>query len=301
VPAIRAIRRGDVFVHLVCRPGLGEILLSNNVADRVSSHDEGRLAALYGGSGETWLKEYDAAYVFGRAPETLHDTLRFHIPGVESVRSVPPEGSGIHCGLYQFRQVAEGPAQEARYELRAPEAAAEGGGGPTVCIHPGSGGVKKCWPPEGFADLIMGLAARGGYSFRILLGPAEEGGYDEWTRGRLGGLGSRVVTARGLPLHEVAGLLAAGSFYIGNDSGISHLAAALGLPGVVIFGPTDPCLWRPWGEGMRVVASDRECAPCGERYRECGDPSCLRHIAAGRVIEAFETLRVSAGCSSSAG
>ncbi|MCK7512989.1 MAG: hypothetical protein MZV70_59190 [Desulfobacterales bacterium] len=74
----------------------------------------------------------------------------------------------------------------------------------------------------------------------------------------------RAAHARKLDLMTIAALLAACSLYIGNDSGISHLASVVNGNVVAVFGPTDPRVWRPVGKGVRVVASDEPCAPCGD-------------------------------------
>ena len=72
----------------------------------------------------------------------------------------------------------------------------------------------------------------------MVLGPAEEGEADAWTE-------EGITVAAGLDLVGVASLLARCDAYLGNDSGVSHLAAAVGTRGAALFGPTDPECWRP--------------------------------------------------------
>jgi len=64
------------------------------------------------------------------------------------------------------------------------------------------------------------------------------------------------VRARSLPLRTLAAVLARASVYLGNDSGVSHLAAAAGAPTVAVFGPTDPDRWSPVGPAVRTVRAD---------------------------------------------
>jgi heptosyltransferase III len=64
------------------------------------------------------------------------------------------------------------------------------------------------------------------------------------------------VRARSLPLRTLAATLARASVYVGNDSGVTHLAAAAGTPAVAIFGPTDPAQWSPLGRAVRVLRAD---------------------------------------------
>jgi glycosyl transferase family 9 (putative heptosyltransferase) len=110
-------------------------------------------------------------------------------------------------------------------------------GSPPLIIHPGSGGRAKRWSRTGFAEIARRYVERN-RGVVILLGPAEEAEIGEWQQP-----GVRVVA--GLDLVAVAAILAACGGYLGNDSGASHLAGAVGACGVAIFGPTDPRCWRP--------------------------------------------------------
>ncbi|HUT36492.1 MAG TPA: glycosyltransferase family 9 protein [Planctomycetota bacterium] len=115
-----------------------------------------------------------------------------------------------------------------------------------VAVHPGSGGRAKRWPVERFAE----LAGRLGRPVVWLLGPAEA--QDDEARG----LGSQVgAVAADVPLPTLVGLLASCLAYVGNDSGVSHLAAAIGAPTLALFGPTDPATWAPRGERVAVLGS----------------------------------------------
>ncbi len=115
-------------------------------------------------------------------------------------------------------------------------------------VHPGSGGRLKCWPAENFARVI------GDWDGPVLLleGPADR----ESCRGVLESVpgAARPAVAGGLGVAQVAALLAECRWFLGNDSGPSHLAAGLGVPTVAVFGPTDPAVWSPRGGAVRVVA-----------------------------------------------
>jgi heptosyltransferase III len=115
-----------------------------------------------------------------------------------------------------------------------------------VALHPGSGSPRKNWPLERFSELSRRLA-RDGRSVAWILGPAEAEtavphGVSAW---------------RGLPLPRLAGLLSACRLFVGNDSGIAHLAAAAGCPVVVLFGGSDQRVWAPRGPRVCVVESAR--------------------------------------------
>jgi len=76
--------------------------------------------------------------------------------------------------------------------------------------------------------------------------------------------------------------------YIGNDSGASHLAAFLGLPTLVIFGPADPVRWKPKGSCVEIVRPSLLCLPCFEtESANCPTPLCLDETRTDRVLRAF--------------
>ncbi len=123
-----------------------------------------------------------------------------------------------------------------------------------VAVHPGSGGPRKCWPAKDMAQLLARLPA----PLLLLEGPA-----DADALRRLAPLlpeGRRLEVARGLSVPQAAALLAQCRLYVGNDSGLSHLAAALGAPTVAVFGPTDPAVWAPRGPTVRVVQPEPPAA-----------------------------------------
>ena len=114
---------------------------------------------------------------------------------------------------------------------------------PLLIVHPGSGGSAKRWSEAGFLEVARRWRHRGGV-VRVVLGPAER---DEVSRWPVDGI---VLDPS---LEQLAGLLPSGEAYLGNDSGVSHLAAVSGARGAVLFGPTDPELWRPLSNDLRVV------------------------------------------------
>ena len=94
-------------------------------------------------------------------------------------------------------------------------------------------------------------------------------------------------------LIDLAQALMQTSGFVGNDSGVSHLSAFLGLPTVVIFGPSDPARWAPVGNYVRIVGpntpdEDTQCKPCFEiEDGSCDTRECLEHISSTQVIKAL--------------
>lgn len=119
--------------------------------------------------------------------------------------------------------------------------------GPVV-IHPGSGGKHKTWPIERFAAVAKTLRAAG-RRVDLIAGEAE---VDLWPDMK----GCRVVP----DLMQLYDTLAAASLYIGNDSGPTHLAAALGVSTIALFGPTSPTVWSPVGPRVRIIAPPKPAA-----------------------------------------
>jgi ADP-heptose:LPS heptosyltransferase len=122
---------------------------------------------------------------------------------------------------------------------------------PIVVLHPGSGSAAKRWPLENFATLAETLETQLRVRTVIVTGYAEA---DIATR-----LIALLHTAKPLvadnwPLLPTAALIGQATVFVGHDSGLTHLAAALGRPTVALFGPTDPEIWGPRGQHVAVVS-----------------------------------------------
>jgi ADP-heptose:LPS heptosyltransferase len=118
---------------------------------------------------------------------------------------------------------------------------------PWLFVHPGAGSVAKQWPPEAFAQAITTVTARRSLNVLVHQGPADAAAASALRRH----LGDRAVGLVNPPLPALAGALAHAHLFLGNDSGVSHLAAALGVPALVLFDPRQ-LDWRPWWAGARV-------------------------------------------------
>jgi ADP-heptose:LPS heptosyltransferase len=119
----------------------------------------------------------------------------------------------------------------------------------------------------------------------VILGPAEE------EKTNLIHFWHPMLTARGLTLAQLAALLTRCRLYLGNDSGVSHLAAMLGVETIVLFGPTDPAQWAPRGKRVTVVTQQVECAPCAPSLiKACPHRKCLAALDPSNVIKALEEV-----------
>lgn len=127
-------------------------------------------------------------------------------------------------------------------------AAEEGKPQAWVAIHPGSGSARKNWPIARWQALAGQLAKRA--EPLLVIGGEADGA----ALGELGPMGDLV--ARDVALPTLAAALARCRRYYGHDTGISHLAAAVGVPCTLLFGPTDPAIWAPQGRHVRVIAAE---------------------------------------------
>jgi ADP-heptose:LPS heptosyltransferase len=203
----------------------------------------------------SWLGAGDAAY-------REHLGAMAERPGCRVViaRAAPPPGSTRHAAWHLLDTLGElGPPPADLPPVRLTAGAGERdwaagwleerglAPGTVAVLHPGAGNVAKVWP--GFPTLARRLAILG-LPVVVVTGPAEAG--------RVAGLaaaagvpGARV--ARDLSVRQLAALFERAAVFVGNDSGLSHLAAAVGCASLVLFGPTDPVVWAPIGLRVRVV------------------------------------------------
>ena len=122
---------------------------------------------------------------------------------------------------------------------------------PFFALHPGSGSPKKNWPAKKFAELARRIRDEKCGAPVFSFGEADVAVGEALAR-----LAPDVPVVRGLDLLDLAGVLSTCAGYVGNDSGITHLAAAQGIPVVALFGPSDPVAWGPRGENVRILRAD---------------------------------------------
>jgi hypothetical protein len=162
--------------------------------------------------------------------------------------ALPPSVERIHAADFFLKQA--GCSGAAIPRIQCPPAPSAD----FAVIHPFSGSPRKNWPLERY----RGLAQRLALPVRWCAGPEEK--LEDATRID--------------NLYQLASWLASARLYIGNDSGITHLAAAVGVPTVAIFGPTDPAVWAPRGDRVNVLSGN------------------LNEISVDRVLKAAESITI---------
>ena len=169
--------------------------------------------------------------------------------GIELIQSTPQPPDGVHASDHLMAALEplgiNGPAPLPSIQI---------GEGITgfppkfVAIHPSSGSASKNWAPKHFEGLAR-LARAAGLDVVWIQGEADKSVVSDLARlvpGRL---------ACELPLEELAAVLAACAVFVGNDSGVSHLAAAVGAPTVALFRVTDPTQWAPRGLYVHIASA----------------------------------------------
>jgi len=302
LPVLEAIRRRfpEARITLLGYPAIAELALASGRVDALVDVSSARFAPLFGATNtppaelQAWLSgssgspgssRLDAAVaVWSDAPSFLAPKL--HAAGIREVFCVepmPPAGEGLYAAEFMLRQLPagwrHGVACEPSLELTGKGVRAADlpgtGAGPLCAVAPGSGGrgPERNWPPARFAEVCEGAATELGMQPFLIHGPAD----DEAVAAVLGLVDLPVV--RGLSTVQLAATLAASDAYVGNDSGVSHLSAAVGTPTVAVFGCTDPLVWGPRGGHVRVL--------------DPGFPGCVEidRISAGDVLETLRVLR----------
>ncbi|MBI4642338.1 MAG: glycosyltransferase family 9 protein [Deltaproteobacteria bacterium] len=247
------------------------------------------------------LKERLAAFQLALAfspqphPTLLARLAQAGIAGVQWLPSWPPSG-GEPVGAFLAAQLARlglrlipKPFRLVIGEDWQDQAPPLSGPGPFLAVAPGSGHPCKNWLLTHYYEVSRALAWQHGMQVIWLTGPAEEP-LIPYLKG-LAAAQDHLLLA-GLPLTAVAATLARCRLYLGGDSGLTHLAAAVGVPGVLaLFGPTDPVVWAPRGEGVRVLSAPCPQAPCAPaREITCPEPRCMQDLSPDLVLATAAAL-----------
>lgn len=271
-PSICLLRKSlsSSFLSLVCREDYGMILKNTKVVDEIISSHGRKLAPffyeewLFDKGQRSWLQKFDGILgwmqkertlkvdpswlsshkenfrlftYYNRSRKTIsrfffHETRQFL---QEKGKKTFHFKECIHLPLCPFPE-EEGKAFLGEAELISKEKIA--------VIHPGSGSRRKCWPFQNFLRIIQRLH-QNGMKGVLVSGPAEDWIEDEWKGSILPQGWSWLPNLHPLRL---AGLLFACSFYLGNDSGVTHLAAACGTRTLALFRKDLEAIWRPYGQ-----------------------------------------------------
>jgi len=265
VPALRALERRHrgAMIELMAREELGRFAVGRLGVARAHSIDRREVAMLFAESGagaRGFFGAFERIYSFFAAGNrNFREALAIASDAELSFHPFRPDRAGHVAAAYLDALGEPADSLECRIKVLPQDLAAAAcrlsdhglTAGRFALLLPGSGSAEKNWPAVKFAELARRLQPRIGVA--IAIGPAEAALASSFAE-----TGCAILTD--IELAELAGIAASASLFVGNDSGVSHLAAAAGAPGIVLFGPTDPARWRPPGQSVTVL----RCTPLAD-------------------------------------
>ncbi|REJ75361.1 MAG: lipopolysaccharide heptosyltransferase family protein [Acidobacteria bacterium] len=252
---------------------------------------------LHGGTTSTFLTRASGArYRIGSSSYQFPFLYNVRLPspqefwGRDEVHSAEVQlAVAGHAGIeVERRPDSELPINEPASRMIDARLGAIGLSGSSIAlIHPVAALFTKQWPTRSFAKIAEKLEMEGLKPVAVAT-ESEAGVLDalrELTR-------STVKTFSDLTLPEITELARRASVFVGTDSGIAHIAAAVGTPPLVIFGSSNRDHWRPWTRApYRIVFDEYDCQPCsGYECREFGDAPCINRLSVSKVAKTLDEL-----------
>lgn len=298
LPALERLRQRRS-VDLLARAEFADLLSESVRVRSIERHEVSRLF-VSGGAEDERVAEYFGAYAgvyswTGHGESNFARELQRAVAGPVRVFPFRPSGMRLHQTDYYLRCLEHDPSAtslpsvplktEAKAWLGAFWRRHTLSGKPVLAMSPGSGAREKNWPIGRFRAVADWWRDKIGGAVVVILGPVEQerGGYDL--------LRQDGIIAHDLSLARLAALLANSHLYVGNDSGVSHLAAAVGVETVVFFGPSNPSQWAPRSPNTRVLTRAVACSPCDPlSMKECSHRRCLTTLESAEVIRELEKV-----------
>ncbi len=276
LPALRALRErfSTARIEVLGYPRIVDLAVAGGLVDQAESIEARALAFFFAKGGDLntdlsrYFSEFDLIISYLYDPDSIFRTNVGRCSRAQFIQGPhrPDEGDSISAGrvyLKPLERLAIFDADEVpRLDLAG--VTLEAGSKPDLqkavhsegllALHPGSGSERKNWPEEKWLKLIHLLVTRTGLNFLLVGGEAEAS--------RLRGLEESIPIERrrvaiNRPLPELGRQLCLCTGFLGHDSGISHLASAVGLSGIVLWGPTQVKVWRPPSRRFKVLQHPR--------------------------------------------
>lgn len=333
-PSMEALKRErDARLTLLCRNQVGKVACRLGVTDAWFDVDTARFCGLFshalGEDMTRFVNHFDTVVYVGFS-EAMEDCLRRHRRGKTfRIPPRPPADHAVHVARYLARELHKtgllqqpegfvsrktpaeqplhwGPSAWSPMPAGKEKRGGESTGKPfgesgnltrrasskgVLLLHPGAGSPRKRWPMEQFMDLASAVSDDSLAKVVWLVGPAERDLLSPLTR-EATRWGGRVEPVQ--DLEKVLDWLQRAACFVGNDSGLTHLAAYGGTPTIAVFGPTDPDRWAPLGRSVKVLRGECPSAACFETATDnCQTPRCLSDVSVGAVLGAVKELRLS--------
>jgi heptosyltransferase-2 len=254
----------EAHLEILGYPHIIQLALADGLADRIQSIEARALAGFFARHGELeedlrdYFSEFDLIVSYLYDPDEIFATNIRRCTPAQFIPCPhrPDESADVHATkvyLKPLERLAIFDADNVPHlklsdQLTAPNA--QTATRRQIALHPGSGSERKNWPEPRWVDLLHCLVHSTDFNL-LLVGGEAEGGRLQNLAATLPRARTRV--AQSLPLTELARLLQRCNAFVGHDSGISHLAAALGLAGIVLWGETRETIWRPPSERILIL------------------------------------------------
>lgn len=268
LPAIKLLRDNFPQVHLEILGYRHIVSLAENrfYADAVRSIEYGALAGFFARGGTltpeliAYFRGFDLVVSYLFDPDQIFEQ-NLRRCGLENFLACSPKfGPHEHAAkqlarpLQELALLLDDPAARlfpSAEDRKFADAFLPGVSRPMIAIHPGSGSDTKNWPAEKWLQLVERLLESDDAPHLLIVGGEADAGRVAKLRSALPV--SRVCFAENLPLPQLAALFEKCSLFLGQDSGISHIAAAVDASCILLFGPTNPAIWAPMNAGVRVI------------------------------------------------
>lgn len=265
LPVLSALRRQFPRTHIevLGYPHIAQLALSGGLAKRVQSIESRALAGFFARKGTLegdWMdyfSEFDIIISYLYDPDEIFKTNVARCSHGQYLEGPhrPDDLAGVHATevfLKPLERLAIFDA-DAVPELDVDKAFETTiGTGRWLAVHPGSGSEKKNWPEARWLELLKHLVESTTFNLLVIGGEAER---ERVERIEAALPVTRLRVMQSAPLPEVAQWLASCVAFVGHDSGISHLAAAVGLKSLILWGETPEAVWRPRGREMTILRS----------------------------------------------
>ncbi|MGD2269528.1 MAG: glycosyltransferase family 9 protein [Desulfobacterales bacterium] len=303
-PALIRFKKYFKKIDAICQPQLGELAKELGLIDNWFSQDAACFASLFSDSihpdTRHLLNSYHEIVLFSFSEHLEYAINQIRRHPVFRIPPRPATSDKIHVAVHILENLFKCGLIEKKDYLNSPELLSSMGINTVyyqtprsriILLHPGAGSWKKMWPLSNHLELEQLLKADS-YLPEYLIGPAEEILKPQLLRKG----DAQTVLHCTDDLAELISLMKSAGGFIGNDSGVSHLAAFLGLPTVAVFGPSDPKVWRPIGSCVRVLSSNElESHPnAASDSRPQNVSDAFKHITPAGVLQALHSVMTQA-------
>jgi heptosyltransferase-3 len=281
LPAIAALRNQfpQAQLEVLGYPHIVQLAQAGGLVDRVQSIEARALAGFFARNGSlsedlvAYFSEFDIIVSYLFDPDLIFQTNVKLCSRAQFITGPhrPDETEKIHATKVYLKPLERLAIFDADHLPRLHLTPETSHSAPVLALHPGSGSEKKNWPEEKWVELLQHLIHSTQLNL-LLVGGEAEGGRLQRLAAQLPP--ARIRVAQSLRLAELAGELQPCAAFIGHDSGISHLAAALGLPGLILWGDTIEEIWRPPHQTISILKN----------------PGGLNKISVEQVIRELERL-----------